>query len=172
MASGRRAAIRHCVTRAGKGSSRSSWPPSCGQMGWLMEGTSNLTRAEPASPGKLLITGVVRRVLINDISPALFAFWTSVLRHTDDLCRQIRDVPLSVEEWDRQKEIFRNPKNVSTIDLGLSFFYLNRTNRSGILNGGVIGGRKQEGGWRMDARFQPRESHSPDHEDRRMRRAH
>ena len=102
---------------------------------------------------ELLITGVVRRVLINDISPSLFAFWTSVLRHTDDLCQRIRDVPLSVEEWDRQKEIFRNPKDVSTIDLGLSFFYLNRTNRSGILNGGVIGGRRQDGRWRMDARF-------------------
>ena len=102
---------------------------------------------------ELVITGVVRRVLINDISPSLFAFWTSVLHHTDDLCQRIRDVPLSVEEWDRQKKIFRSPKDVSMIDLGMSFFYLNRTNRSGILNGGVIGGRKQEGKWRMDARF-------------------
>ena len=102
---------------------------------------------------ELLITGVVRRVLINDISPSLFAFWTSVLGHTDDLCRRIRDVPLSVEEWDRQKDILRNPRDVSTVDLGMSFFYLNRTNRSGILNGGIIGGRKQEGKWLMDARF-------------------
>ena len=102
---------------------------------------------------ELLVTGVVRRVLINDISPPLFAFWTSVLSCTDDLCRRIRDVPLSVEEWDRQKDIFRNPKDASTIDLGLSLFYLNRTNRSGILNGGLIGGQKQEGKWRMDARF-------------------
>ena len=102
---------------------------------------------------ELLITGVVRRVLINDISPHVFAFWTSVLSHTDDLCRRIHYVPLSVEEWDRQKEIFRKPEDASTIELGLSFFYLNRTNRSGILNGGLIGGRKQEGKWRMDARF-------------------
>ena len=102
---------------------------------------------------ELLITGVVRRVLINDISPSLFAFWTSVVRHTEDLCQRIRNVPLSLEEWDRQKEIFRNPKDVSTIDLGMSVFYLNRTNRSGILNGGVIGGRKQDGRWRMGARF-------------------
>ena len=121
-------------------------------------GVSDGRYIEPYAGGagiawELLITGVVRRVLINDISPSLFAFWTSVLRHTDDLCRRIRDVPLSVEEWDRQKQIFRNPQDVSTIDLGLSFFYLNRTNRSGILNGGVIGGRKQEGKWRLDARF-------------------
>ena len=102
---------------------------------------------------ELLITGVVRRVLINDISPQVFAFWTSVLSHTDDLCRRIRDVPLSVEEWDHQKGIFRRPEEVSTIDLGVSCFYLNRTNRSGILNGGPIGGRNQKGKWRMDARF-------------------
>ena len=102
---------------------------------------------------ELLITGVVRRVLINDISPHVFAFWTSVLSRTDDLCRRIRDVPLSVEEWDYQKQIFRKPEDASTIELGLSFFYLNRTNRSGILNGGLIGGRKQDGKWRMDARF-------------------
>ena len=102
---------------------------------------------------ELLIRGVVRRVLINDISPHVFAFWSSVLRHTDELCRQIREVPLSVEEWDRQKEIFRRPEDASTIELGVSCFYLNRTNRSGILNGGLIGGRNQNGKWGMDARF-------------------
>lgn len=102
---------------------------------------------------ELLITGVVRRVLINDISPHVFAFWKSVLSHTDELCRRIREVSLSVEEWDRQKEIFRRHGDVSTIELGVSCFYLNRTNRSGILNGGPIGGRNQEGKWRMDARF-------------------
>ena len=102
---------------------------------------------------ELLITGVVRRVLINDISPHVFAFWMSVLHHTDELCRRIREVPLSVEEWDCQKEVFRRPANASTLELGFSCFYLNRTNRSGILNGGLIGGRNQQGKWLMDARF-------------------
>ena len=123
-----------------------------------LNGLSDGTYIEPYAGGagiawELLITGVVRRVIINDISPHVFAFWKSVLSHTDDLCRQIRNVPLSVEEWDHQKEIFRRPKEASTIELGLAFFYLNRTNRSGILNGGLIGGRKQLGKWRMDARF-------------------
>lgn len=121
-------------------------------------GVSDGRYIEPYAGGagiawELLITGVVRRILINDISPSLYAFWKSVLCHTDELCRRIREVSLSVEEWDRQKEVFRSPKDVSTIDLGLSLFYLNRTNRSGILNGGIIGGRKQEGKWLMDARF-------------------
>ena len=102
---------------------------------------------------ELLVTGVVRRVVVNDISPQVFAFWTSVVNHTEDLCRYIRDVPLSVGEWDRQKRIFGRPEESSILELGVSCFYLNRTNRSGILNGGLIGGRSQEAKWRMDARF-------------------
>ena len=60
---------------------------------------------------------------------------------------------LSVDEWDRQKALFRRPGDASILDLGMACFYLNRTNRSGILNGGPIGGRSQTAKWRMDARF-------------------
>lgn len=102
---------------------------------------------------ELLVTGVVRRVVVNDISPHVFAFWTSVVKHTEELCQRIRDVPLSVEEWDRQRETFSRSEESSVLELGLSCFYLNRTNRSGILNGGLIGGRSQKAKWRMDARF-------------------
>ena len=102
---------------------------------------------------ELLITGVVRRVVVNDISPHVSAFWRCVLGQTDDLCRRIREAPLTVEEWDRQKAVFARPEDSSTLDLGFSCFYLNRTNRSGILNGGLIGGRGQDARWCMDARF-------------------
>ena len=102
---------------------------------------------------ELLITGVVRRVVVNDISPHVSAFWTCVVGQTDELCRRIRAAPLTVEEWDRQKAVFVRPKDASTLDLGFSCFYLNRTNRSGILNGGLIGGRAQDAKWCMDARF-------------------
>ena len=140
-------------------------------------GVSDGRYVEPYAGGagiawELLITGVVRRVLINDISQQVVAFWRSVVGHTDELCRRIRDVPLSVEEWDRQREIFRRPESASTIELGVSCFYLNRTNRSGILNGGLIGGRNQQGTWRMDARFNRKGPHSKNHEDRRVRYAH
>ena len=102
---------------------------------------------------QLLITGVVRRVVVNDISPHVCAFWTCVLGQTEELCRRIREAPLTVEEWDRQKAVFVRPQDSSTLDLGFSCFYLNRTNRSGILNGGLIGGRAQDARWCMDARF-------------------
>ena len=102
---------------------------------------------------ELLITGAVRRVLINDISPHLYAFWMSAIHYTDEFCRRVGRLALTIDEWDVQKDIFHRPDEVSIVDLGVSCFYLNRTNRSGILNGGVIGGRDQDGEWLMDARF-------------------
>lgn len=121
-------------------------------------GLSDGRYVEPYAGGaavawELLLTGVVRRVSINDISLPIFAFWHSVLNSTDDLCRMIHDCPLTIDEWNVQKDIFRQPEDADYLSLGFSFFFLNRTNRSGILNGGVIGGRNQSGKWKIDARF-------------------
>ncbi len=102
---------------------------------------------------ELLIKGVVSRVLVNDISPHLIAFWRSMLAHTDELTQRIADTPLTIDEWHRQKAIYEWPHDSSEFDIGFSCFYLNRTNRSGILGGGVIGGQKQNGKYRLDARF-------------------
>ena len=55
--------------------------------------------------------------------------------------------------WDKQKKIFANPRGHSYVDLGFATFFLNRTNRTGILNGGIIGGREQTGRWKIAARY-------------------
>lgn len=102
---------------------------------------------------EMLITGVVRRISINDISRPIFAFWNSVLNRTDELCDLIEERPITVQEWDYWKNIFRQKDSVEELHLGFAFFYLNRTNRSGILNGGIIGGRDQTGPWKINARY-------------------
>ncbi len=102
---------------------------------------------------ELLITGVVRRVVINDISRPVYAFWNSVLTRTDALCQLIDKTKVTVKAWDKQKSVFRNEESSDELDLGFAFFFLNRTNRSGILNGGIIGGRDQTGDWKIDARY-------------------
>lgn len=114
------------------------------------------TYAEPYAGGAgaalyLLFRGYANRLQLNDIDHGVVAFWRAVLSHTERFAEEISKVPLSVAEWDRQKEVVRSAK--AGFDLGFAFFYLNRTNRSGIMNGGVIGGREQRGRWRMDARF-------------------
>ena len=106
---------------------------------------------------ELLVTGVVRRVSVNDISRPVFAFWDCVLNRTEELCRLVRECPLTVEEWDNQKSIYRRSKEAGNVELGFAFFFLNRTNVSGVLNGGIIGGRSQRGKWKIDARFNRRE---------------
>ena len=106
---------------------------------------------------ELLLTGIVRRVSVNDISRPVFSFWNSVLSSTERLCQRVYDCSISIEEWKKQKNIFRNEAGADELDLGFAFFYLNRTNRSGILNGGVIGGLSQGGPWKIDARFNKNE---------------
>lgn len=102
---------------------------------------------------ELLLTGVVRRVAINDISRPVFAFWNSVLEQTDELVALISDTPVDLATRDRLKSVLSSPDYASDLDLGFAMFFLNRTHRSGILNGGVIGGRTQSGAWKIDARY-------------------
>lgn len=102
---------------------------------------------------ELLLQEYVSLVRINDVSHHVYSFWKSVLNDTDELCRRIKNTRLTVASWDRQKRIFANPKDHDYLTVGFSTFFLNRTNRSGILNGGVIGGRDQTGPWKIDARY-------------------
>lgn len=115
------------------------------------------TYIEPYAGGaavawELLLTGVVRKVVINDLNKPIYEFWRSVLDRTDELISLIEDTPVTMESWEREKSIFMN-RSSDGLELGFATFFLNRTNRSGILNGGAIGGRAQTGNWKIDARF-------------------
>jgi DNA adenine methylase len=100
----------------------------------------------------LLFEEFADHVHINDLNRSVYAFWRSVLDHTDDLCTLIDEATLNLEEWSRQKGI-QKAMEVNALELGFSTFYLNRTSRSGIIAGGLIGGKDQAGNWKMDARF-------------------
>jgi DNA adenine methylase len=106
---------------------------------------------------ELLFHEYVSKIHINDVSRPVHAFWKSVLDHTEELCRLILKTPLTVAQWDRQKRVLANGREHSEIKLGFATFFLNRTNRSGILNGGIIGGRDQTGPWKIDARYNAKE---------------
>lgn len=102
---------------------------------------------------ELLFQEYVTKIHVNDLSQPVYSFWKAVLNDTDELCRLVKNTRLSVASWDRQKRIFANPSDHSYVQLGFATFFLNRTNRSGILNGGIIGGRDQTGPWKIDARY-------------------
>lgn len=113
---------------------------------------------EPYSGGAsvalfLLLEGFVNKITINDKDRSIYAFWYCVLNQTKQLCNLIENAELTVEEWRKQKEIQNNKKTADLLELGFSTFYMNRTNRSGIINAGIMGGMKQNGNYLMDCRF-------------------
>ncbi|HCQ8417689.1 TPA: DNA adenine methylase [Klebsiella variicola] len=114
--------------------------------------------AEPYAGGAgvalgLLIKGVVKDIYINDIDPAIYAFWFSVINHNEKLCEMIEETPVTIENWYIQRDVLLNSNNKNIIDTAFSTFFMNRTNRSGILKAGVIGGKSQSGKWKLDARY-------------------
>ncbi|MCK2097370.1 DNA adenine methylase [Thauera aromatica] len=102
---------------------------------------------------ELLFHEYASRIHINDIDPAVHAFWESAVNHTEDLCRLIYDTPVTIETWHKQRHVLANLEQHSVAEVALATFFLNRTNRSGILKAGVIGGLSQSGKWKLDVRF-------------------
>lgn len=119
---------------------------------------SNAMYIEPYAGGAgaalaLLVSGEVKRVVINDLDPAIFAFWRAVTSEPKGFAELLKHAVLTVGEWERQKEIYLTVDREDHLALGFATFYLNRTNRSGVLNGGPIGGKNQTGNYKIDARF-------------------
>lgn len=102
----------------------------------------------------LLFEGYVSKIVINDIDRSIFAFWHSVLNETDKFCELIKKTPVNLKIWRIQKKIQKEKETCDLLKLGFSTFFLNRTNYSGIITGaGAIGGLKQKGEWKIDARY-------------------
>ena len=101
----------------------------------------------------LLLNDYVSRIVINDKDRSIYAFWHSVVNQTERLCRMIADTPVDMDMWRRQKAVQATKEEAGLLELGFSTFFLNRTNRSGIIKGGVIGGNNQTGNYLIDARF-------------------
>lgn len=103
----------------------------------------------------LLFRDVVGRIVINDLDVSIYSMWYAMVFESDRFLRRLERAPLNIDEWKRQREIFRlrEKRSLDIVDLGFATFFLNRTNRSGVLRGGVIGGLEQSGKYKLDARF-------------------
>ncbi|TDR53175.1 DNA adenine methylase [Paenilisteria rocourtiae] len=114
---------------------------------------------EPFSGGagvaiELLLTGKVESIVLNDYDKAIHSIWYSILNHTSELINLIRTTPITIGSWYEQKMIHENTKQFqNSLENGFSTLFLNRTNRSGIINAGPIGGYDQKGNYKIDCRF-------------------
>lgn len=117
----------------------------------------DITYVEPYAGGAgaalaLLYSGKVARIVINDLDPAVYAFWKAATSHSKEFIEKMWRTPVNVREWRRQQKIYLD-RTASILDRGFATFFLNRTNVSGIMDGGPIGGLNQSGKWKIDARF-------------------
>ncbi|MDD8014733.1 MAG: DNA adenine methylase [Acidobacteriota bacterium] len=117
----------------------------------------NTTYVEPFAGGAgaalaLLFSGTVNKIVINDLDKAIYSFWCSAIYDSERFIRKIYATPVTISEWERQKAIYANQKS-NIFQLGFATFFINRTNISGILDGGPIGGLDQKGRYKIDARF-------------------
>jgi len=118
--------------------------------------TNDYTYLEPFAGGaglalKLLADGKVSRIVLNDKDPAIYSFWDDALNKTDSLIKKIEETPVTINEWKKQRRIYS--KGTPSFELGFATFFLNRTNRSGIIFADPIGGLNQKGFYKIDCRF-------------------
>ena len=102
---------------------------------------------------ELLFHGHASHIHINDADPAVYAFWASVTKHPGALLRLLESTPITIDEWFKWRSVLREDGNADLVEKGFATLFMNRTNRSGILKAGVIGGKNQDGEYKLDARF-------------------
>ena len=121
-------------------------------------GMQGCTYIEPFAGGagvalSLLLDGIVKKIVINDYDKTVYSFWRAVKTEPAALIKKIKQTDVSIDEWYKQREIYRS-SNAYSLELAFATLFLNRTNRSGILiNAGPIGGYAQNGAWTLDVRF-------------------
>ena len=72
----------------------------------------DVTLVEPYAGGagasiKLLLEGKVSQLILNDLNPAIYAFWWSVLNRSKELVKKINKTPVTIDEWKKQRAISR-----------------------------------------------------------------
>ncbi len=101
----------------------------------------------------LLFNNDVDEIVINDYDKAIYSMWKAITTQTNRFLELLNSTEVTIEEWHRQKKIYEEQNSKYSLELGFATFFLNRVNRSGILNAGPIGGFQQDGDYKIDVRF-------------------
>ena len=121
-------------------------------------GLEGCSYAEPFAGGAglalhLLMKGIVSEIHLNDFDHSIYSIWYTILNNTDAFCDWISQVEVNMETWNWAKNIHSNMADFDLFEIAKATFFLNRTNVSGIIMGGPIGGPNQIGKFKIDARF-------------------
>lgn len=105
----------------------------------------------------LLLHNDVNSIILNDFDIAIYSVWHAILTETERFINALNSTSITITEWNQQNLIYKNAQENTQQDydfnLGFAAFFLNRTNRSGIITGGPIGGHDQDSIYALDCRF-------------------
>ena len=128
---------------------------------FLRNGLQKIVYAEPYAGGagaaiNLLLNGHVKEIIINDANIGIYSFWSALITESDRFIQTIDTIPVTLSEWYKQREILQKSTKPS-FELGVATFFMSRTNRSGVIFGGAIGGSTEEkqnnAKYKIDCRF-------------------
>lgn len=121
-------------------------------------GLEGCSYAEPFAGGAglalhLLMKGIVSEIHLNDFDHSIYSIWYTILYNPAAFCEWVSHVDVNMETWNWAKNVHSNMADFDLFEIAKATFYLNRTNVSGIIMGGPIGGPNQTGKFKIDARF-------------------
>lgn len=97
----------------------------------------------------------INRAILIERDPLVYAFWESVFNHTDELIERIHSTPINLDTWNAF-QCYRSLDGIidqDIVSLGFAGLFFNRTNFSGILKAGPLGGYTQTSKYPIDCRF-------------------
>lgn len=107
----------------------------------------------------LLRMGFIDEAVLIERDPLVYAFWHCVFNDTDALCNAIEACPVTIDTWHslQPTKLVEDPQRsqYSILQLGLAGLFFNRTNFSGIIGAGPIGGKNQTSAYKINCRFNP-----------------
>ena len=103
----------------------------------------------------LIANNLASHATLVERDPLLYSFWMAVFEHTDSLISSIENVAVNMDTWHKFRMHLKNtmPEDELVVDLALACLFFNRTNFSGVLHSGPIGGKNQSSDYKIDCRF-------------------
>ncbi|MCA8382548.1 MULTISPECIES: DNA adenine methylase [Burkholderia cepacia complex] len=106
---------------------------------------------------ELLRLGFISSAVLIERDPLVYAFWWCVFNITEDLCAAVNACPVTMETWAQlqptREVAYPADGQFTILQLGVAGLFYNRTNFSGILGAGPIGGEAQASRYKIDCRF-------------------
>ncbi len=106
----------------------------------------------------LLRDNLVKEAYIAEKDPIIVSFWNAVLYRNDDLAEYISTLEVTLDTWFALKKYLSltSTTNYNQVEVAGAFLFYNRTNYSGIIKAGPLGGKKQRSSYKLDCRFNKR----------------